>query len=247
MHQRSSAPGPRSPVLTREVCITGPLGRDSSILGFEFPVESKKMAIQSIWSTPSQPRPLREDISNPTRLDRSASRYPWRTAAVLSLAGFAVLTLAAGCSSMASMEPLEVSLSNLEITDVTVFETTMVAQLRITNPNPEPLTINGGSFKLMLDDTKVGTGTASETFTVERLDSAVVDATFHLNNAAALLRLQGILQKKEVAYGVRGWLFTEGTFGTKKIKIDKTGRLDLSDMNPTGIERHDAEGLQPTG
>ncbi len=148
---------------------------------------------------------------------------------------------------MATIEPLAVTLANLKITEVTVFETTLVAKLRITNPNPEAVTIDGGSFQLILDDKKVGTGTASETVTVERLDSAIVDAIFHVNNASALLRLQGILQEKEVTYGVRGSLFTQGPFGTKKITIEKTGRLDLSNMNSTDIEGPDINDLSPTG
>jgi LEA14-like dessication related protein len=158
-----------------------------------------------------------------------------------------VLVLSIGCASMSTIDPLEVTLSNLKITEVTVFETTLVAKLRITNPNPEAFTINGGSFKLTLDEKKVGTGTASETFTVERLDSAVVDAIFHINNTSALLRLQGILQAKEVTYGVQGALFTQGSFGTKKIKIEKTGRLDLSNSDPTEIEGPEINDLNPTG
>ncbi len=158
-----------------------------------------------------------------------------------------ILAVCAGCSSMAQIEPLEVTLANVKFTEVTVFETTLVAKLRITNPNPEAFTINGGSFKLILDDKKVGTGTASETFTVERLDSAVIDAVFHINNASALLRLQGIFQQKEVTYGVKGSLFTQGSFGTKKIKIEKTGRLDLTDMNSDPIEGPDINAVQPTG
>jgi LEA14-like dessication related protein len=39
---------------------------------------------------------------------------------------------------------------------MTLFETGMVAKLRVTNPNPEALTIDGASFKLILDD-KMGT------------------------------------------------------------------------------------------
>jgi len=155
--------------------------------------------------------------------------------------------LSIGCASMSSIEPLQVTLSNLEITEVTVFETTLVAKLRITNPNPNAFTIDGGSFKLFLDEKKVGTGTASETFTVERLDSAVIDAIFHINNASALLRLQGILQEKEVTYGIQGSLFTQGSFGTKKIKIEKTGRLDLSNRNPTDIEGPDFKDPDPNG
>jgi LEA14-like dessication related protein len=63
---------------------------------------------------------------------------------------------AVACSSMSSLEPLAVTLVNLEVTEMTIFETTLMASLRVTNPNPEPLTIDGASFKLILDD-KMGT------------------------------------------------------------------------------------------
>ena len=139
-----------------------------------------------------------------------------------------------GCSSTGSLEPLQVTLVDLQVTEMTLFETGMVAKLRVTNPNPEALTIDGASFKLILDDKKIGTGTTKETFIVERLDSAVVDAVFRINNASALLRLKGIMDKTEVSYGVRGHLYTQGPFGTKKLNVDKMGTINLADMK--GVE-----------
>jgi LEA14-like dessication related protein len=144
----------------------------------------------------------------------------------------AVLVIGAlGCTSLGSIEPLDVTLANLDITEVTVFETTLVAKIRITNPNPEALTIEGASFKLYLEDKKVATGTSKESFTVDRLDSNVIDVIFHMNNASALLRLKDILEDedKEVSYGVRGGLYTQGAFGTKKLKVNKIGTIDLTD------------------
>ena len=153
----------------------------------------------------------------------------------LNLLAAAVLVIGAlGCTSMGSIEPLEVTLANLNITEVTIFETTLVAKLRITNPNPEAFTIEGASFKLYLEDKKVGMGTSKESFTIDRLDSYVVDVVFHMNNASALLRLKEILEDKdkEISYGVRGGLYTQGAFGTKKLKVEKTGRIDLSNTRP---------------
>ena len=143
-----------------------------------------------------------------------------------------------GCSSSGSLEPLQVTLVDLQITEMTLFETGMVAKLRVTNPNPEALTIDGASFKLILDDKKIGTGTTKETFIVERLDSAVVDAVFRINNASALLRLKGIMDKTEVSYGVRGHLYTQGPFGTKKLNVDKMGTINLADMKGVEIIRN---------
>lgn len=159
------------------------------------------------------------------RLDRR-----WRRRGLIVMTLLIAWTLS--CTSMGSIEPLEVTLANLNITEVTIFETTLVAKLRITNPNPEAFTIEGASFKLYLEDKKVGTGTSKESFTVDRLDSHVVDVVFHMNNASALLRLTDILQNREkhVSYAVRGGLYTQGTFGTKKLKVEKSGHIDLGNV-----------------
>lgn len=160
-----------------------------------------------------------------------------------SLVGGAVLTWATvtiagllGCATTASVEPLEVTLADLEVADVTVFETTLLARLRITNPNPEPFVVDGASFKLILDGKKVGTGTAPAAFTVERLGSTVIDAEFHINNATVLMRVTDILDKQTVSYGVAGSLFTRGTFGTRRMRFDRAGSLDLGE----GIPAQDA-------
>ena len=155
-----------------------------------------------------------------------------------------------GCTSMGSIEPLDVTLANLNITEVTIFETTLVAKLRITNPNPEAITIEGASFKLYLEDKKVGTGTSKESFTVDRLDSYVIDVIFHMNNASALLRLKDILENEneEVSYGVRGGLYTQGAFGTKKLKVEKTGHIDLENVPiPEADEPDINDVLSPPG
>ena len=145
---------------------------------------------------------------------------------------------------MGSMEPLDVTLTNLNITEVTIFETTLLAKIRVTNPNPEAYTIDGASFKLYLEDKKVGTGTSSASFTVERLDSYVFDVVFHLNNASAILRLKDIFEEKdrEISYAVRGGLYTEGAFGAKKLKVDKSGTIDLG--NATVVDELSEEPLQ---
>lgn len=153
-----------------------------------------------------------------------------------SLVGGAVLTLATvtiagllGCATTASVEPLEVTLADIEVGEVTVFETTLLARLRITNPNPEPFVVDGASFKLILDGKKVGTGTSPAAFTVERLGSTVIDAEFHINNATVLMRVKDILEKQTVSYGVTGSLFTQGTFGTRRMRFDRAGSLDLGE------------------
>lgn len=171
---------------------------------------------------------LESQIKTHPRHPAVALRQRWSILIVAAL----VVAGSLGCTSMGSVEPLDVTLANLKVTEVTLFETTLIAKLRITNPNPDAFTIEGASFKLYLEDKKVGTGTSKESFTVDRLDSYVVDVVFHMNNASALLRLKDILEDsdKEVSYGVRGGLYTQGAFGTKKLKVEKTGVIDLENF-----------------
>lgn len=179
-----------------------------------------------------------------TRLERF-QRPQWRCLVVTTLLAVGVL----GCTSMGSIEPLDVTLSDLNVTEVTLFETTLVAKLRITNPNPDPFTIEGASFKLYLEDKKVGTGTSKESFTVDRLDSYVIDVLFHMNNASALLRLKDILENKdkEISYGVRGGLYTQGAFGAKKLKVEKTGLIDLQKTGLPDLDGPNPNDAPPSG
>jgi LEA14-like dessication related protein len=147
-----------------------------------------------------------------------------------------VVTLA-GCSSMGSLEPPAVTLAGVEPTEVTMFETTVQVKLRVSNPNPEPLTLEGASFKLRLEGQKIGQGLSSETVVIDRLDSTLLDVTFHVNNAVALLQLKEILDQEAVDYGIRAVLYTQGSWGTKKLKVDKEGRFNFT--IPAGPTRDD--------
>lgn len=158
-----------------------------------------------------------------------------------ALGGATVLILAVlgstACTSLGSLEPPAVSLAGVELAEVTVFETTVQVSLRVLNPNPEPIILKGASFKLRLEGYKIGQGVSSEIVTIDRLDSALLNVTFHVNNAVALLQLREILQQEAVDYGLRAILYTQGSWGTKKLKVDKEGRFEFE--NPMELEPAD--------
>lgn len=157
----------------------------------------------------------------------------------LSAAHFLVLVIPSlvftGCASLGSLDSPELTLVNLELADATLFETTLEVQLRIANPNPEPITFNGAKFKLTLEDRKVGRGMSPETVTIPRLGTQVVSIPFHVNNATLLLRVKEILDTRSVAYGVQGTLYLDRSFGTRKLKMQSQGQLDF-DKGASAIE-----------
>ena len=153
------------------------------------------------------------------------------TACLLAVA-VSVLSLT-GCASLGTLDSPELTLVNLQLMDATLFETTLDVQLRIANPNPEPITFDGAKFKLTLEDRKVGRGLSPETVTIPRLGTQVVTIPFHVNNATLLLRLKEILDTRSVTYGVQGTLYLDRSFGTRKLKMRSEGQLDFD--NETSV------------
>lgn len=137
--------------------------------------------------------------------------------------------LVSGCATIPPDERPEITLSSVELTEATLFETTMVAKVRISNPSLQSIVVEGATFKLVLDGKKVGRGMMKETVSVESLDSQVGDAIFHINNASALLRLKDILEQKAVGYGIVGNLYLQTGTRTTKVKVDQAGQLDLNE------------------
>jgi len=147
---------------------------------------------------------------------------------VLAIPILALVVLASGCVSLGNLEAPELTLVQVKPVEVTVFETTLDVQLRIANPNPDAITFEGASFKLTLDDRKVGRGMTPETVTIDRFGTEVVSLTFHVSNASVLLRLQEILESKNVSYGVSGKLYVKLGSGTRKLKVESDGEIDLN-------------------
>lgn len=156
-------------------------------------------------------------------------RWPGRQ---LALAGmFGALVVALGCSSFQPMEPLGVNLVDLELQEITLFEATLLAKIRVSNPNPDPLQFSGGSLKLLLDDRKIGTAMTPEAFSVEGFTSTVVDMAVHVNTASAITRIPKLIEKKTVSYGVRGALYSQSSFGMRKHPVERSGSLDLGALD----------------
>jgi LEA14-like dessication related protein len=168
-----------------------------------------------------------------SKLQKGWGRWAATSTVMLVLGAGLVFT---ACTSMGSLEPPSVSLAGVELSEVTVFETTVQVKLRVSNPNPEPMTLEGASFKLRLEDHKIGRGLSSEIVTIERLDTALLNVTFYVNNAVALLQLREILQQEAVDYRVQAVLYTQGSWGTKKLKVDKEGRFEFTNPVELNLE-----------
>jgi len=181
-------------------------------------------------------------MGHPSRTLRDVHRIGGRLAAAGLLGGLLVAAL--GCASLEPPEPLGVNLVDLEVQEITLFEATLVAKIRVSNPNPDPLQFSGGSLKLLLDDRKIGTAMASQAFAVPGFSSTVIDMTVHVNTASAITRIPALLEQDSVSYGVRGALYSQGSFGTHKHVVERSGSLDLGSLG--GADRTETVPSTPS-
>jgi len=161
-------------------------------------------------------------------LRKNTQRLCWR---MLGLAAvFAISMVSTSCSSLPGFVPPDVTLVNIEFSDLTVFETSGVVTLRVVNENDNPLVVDGGVYNLYLGGMKVGKGLSDQRLEAPRLGSDVLQVPIYINNLALVTRLAKLMEQPEIDYQLKGKLFVERAYGTKKIRLDKVGRLDLENL-----------------
>lgn len=148
-----------------------------------------------------------------------------------TLAVLVLTVVCTGCTTL-RLAPPEVTLVDLEFTDLTMFETTGEFTVRLANENPEPLTINGGVYRLYLNGIKVGKALSSEAVEVPRLGTATQRVELHVNNVALVSRLVSLMETPILSYQIKSRLFVEGAYGTRRINLENTGTFSWDDEEP---------------
>ena len=138
----------------------------------------------------------------------------------------AVLALAAGCSTL-GLTPPDVSLVNLKLTDLTMFETSGIFTVRLTNENPEPLFVEGGVYNLYLGGWNIGKGLSDHRLEVPPLATATDEVELHLNNLAVASQLQSIYESGVADYRIKARIYVESGYGRRRLTVENEGRFDF--------------------
>ncbi len=148
-----------------------------------------------------------------------------RSAGRLLLGLVAVLALA-GCASLGFVAP-EVALVNLEFIDLTLFETSGIFTVRISNENPEPLVVSGGVYGLYRGGIRGGKGLSDHRFEVPSLAIATDENELHVSNQAMATRLREIYESGVVDYRIKARIYLERSYGCNRVTVEHAGRFDL--------------------
>ncbi|MCB0325407.1 MAG: LEA type 2 family protein, partial [Bdellovibrionales bacterium] len=134
--------------------------------------------------------------------------------------------LLTACSLQRTVPP-EVSVVNVLLENVTVFETVAVFTIRVDNENPFPLEIDGGVHRFYLNDNYVGKGFDETGFTIPRLSSTTQEVRVHLSNLRFFLKLQSLLESSTLSYRIESTLYTNRAFD-RDLDVTNSGSLDLA-------------------
>ena len=108
---------------------------------------------------------------------------------------------------MAGLDAPEVFVTAITPLDGTVFEQRMRVDLRIRNPNPVDLTIDGLDFTLEVNGSRLTRGLSSEQVTVPRLGEAVMSVTASTTLVDVLGQIQALGRSDKVEYEIHGRVF----------------------------------------
>ena len=132
-----------------------------------------------------------------------------------------------GCATMQSqLEPPHVTLTDMRILEMTLFEQRYGLKIRVQNPNPIALPITGLNFQLDVNDAELGRGVSDQTVTVPAHGEAVLEINLTSNLARIFDQLRGFESGKgqSLSYRLSGGLSLSIWMG--KLPFDYRGELN---------------------
>lgn len=162
--------------------------------------------------------------------------------------GFAAL--AASCAMVGEVEPPLVSLADLKLGRMGIFEQEARITLRLRNPNNEAMPLDGAKFNIKLNGEPFARGVSNESVTIPRLGEATMDATMVVSTFDVLNQFLAMGNLQALTYELDGTAYYSGLgFMRRSAPFSQTGKLKLGGGSGGGnqVPGLDAKPTQPNG
>lgn len=158
---------------------------------------------------------------------KRTSETGWRWGAgVMALA--IMFGAATGCATLPKVGGVAVSLVSVTPQQSTLFETTALVTLRLTNEGSAPLGLAGATHRIFVNGTYVGRAVTSEPLRLPGLGTLTQTVTAHLENLTLLRKAQELGNVPSVDYRIESRLLPSDERG--EVGAVATGQLDLSGL-----------------
>lgn len=144
---------------------------------------------------------------------------------------FGFTLLVAACGITGDVEPPMVSLADLRIERMGLFEQEARVTLRLRNPNDADLPLNGAKFAIRLNGEPFARGVSNESITVPRLGEATMDALMTVSTFDVLNQFLGLGNTQNLTYELEGTAYYSGLgLIRRSTPFSQTGQLKLGNL-----------------
>ena len=150
------------------------------------------------------------------------------------LALVVTLLCLAGCTTLPSRDPLQVTVAGIEPQQGEGLELRMLTRLRVQNPNDSPIDYRGVYVKIELQGKTFATGVTDATGTVPAFGESVIEVPVTASAMRMAHQFFGLVNAREppdkLQYSMSGKLSGGGTFGSQR--FEASGEFSLKPPEP---------------
>jgi LEA14-like dessication related protein len=135
----------------------------------------------------------------------------------------------AGCAGPGKkLEPPRITLANIQVQEIKIFESVFQIDLRVVNPNDVAIDIKGLDCELELNDKHFASGVSNKRTKVSSFDTAVIPITVYSSVLDLAKGLFDAGKKQMMKYKLKGRLHLGGGLSVPSvIPFESEGELSL--------------------
>jgi len=145
---------------------------------------------------------------------------------------FLLLFILTGCAGLGSrLEPPRITLANIKVQEVKIFESVLQIELRVYNTNDVSLDIQGIDCDLELNGRRFATGVSKAEIEIASYDTALIPMTIYSSVLDVVRGLQGLSNTDNVEYKITGHLRLGGGAIPSSIPFKSSGAFPLQSVS----------------
>lgn len=140
-----------------------------------------------------------------------------------------ILILTAGCAGITrQLQPPDITLVNLAVREITLFEATLEVQIRLVNPNDASITVKSMECDLNLFDKHIASGVVNAEAPIPAYGSVVIPITIYSSMFDVIQGLSALKDKEKLSYSISGRLrLAKGILTLPAIPFKAEGELPI--------------------
>ena len=143
-----------------------------------------------------------------------------------------VLLVFSGCAGLGKrLEPPRITLANIKVQKVKVFESVFEIEIRLFNTNEVALDIKGIECDIELNGRRFATGVSNAQIKIPPYETALIPVTVYSSVLDVVMGLQGLSKTEKIEYKITGSLRLGQGTTSSVIPFKSSGELPLGGLS----------------